>query len=299
MTIVSYKPNIYKYVIQATSPTFKLQRINLPNKTITQPINENKRTVFEEFIKILEVYGDFGYNGNLESLLDVPCPEMSFTKSTLHEVLIALFGVCGLAPKMTDFRTIDYIDLKSNDNNNWNSEEVFIRFEKNNSLENYSDCLDYDVENAISDINVVSTQWLASTSEEVLISDDNFIWKTPTDIYEIVNVKLRAENEFLVETKNTDNPITLGLHELDITDYVVPKEIYETLLTSSEAVQKDKNYKRNNLYYENNVIGGGGFSESSWIANLATQKALFNIIDLVLEYRGYILVEKETDLRKY
>lgn len=300
-TIVTYKPNIYKYVIQATSPTFKLQRIDLPNKLITQPINENKRTVFEEFIKILEVYGnnEFGYNGNLESLLDVPCPEMSFTKSTFHEVLIALFGVCGLAPKMTNFRTIDYIDLKAINANNWNSEDVFIRYEKSNSLENYSDCLDYDVENAISDKNVVSTQWLASTSEEALVTDDNFIWKMPSDIYEIVNVKLRAEDVFLVETK-TDQPVTLGLYDIDITDYVIPKEVYETLLTSSAVIQKDKNYKRNNLYFENNIIGGGGFTESSWVASIQTQRALFNIIDLVIEdYRGYILVEKETNLRKY
>ena len=299
-TIVTYKPNIYKYVIQATSPTFKLQRIDLPNKLITQPINENKRTVFEEFVKILEVYGNnnFGYNGNLEGLLDVPCPEMSFTKSTFHEVLIALFGVCGLAPKMTDFRNIDYIDLKAINANNWNSEDVFIRYEKSNSLENYSDCLDYDVENAISDVNLVSTQWLPSTSEEALITDDNFIWKMPSDIYEILNVKLRAEDVFLVETK-TDQPVTLGLHDIDITDYVVPKEVYETLLTTSAISEKSKDYKRNNLYFENNVIGGGGFSESSWIASIQTQRALFNIIDLVLDYRGYILVEKETNLRKY
>lgn len=302
---VAYNPKKYKYLIQAISPTFKLQRIVLPNKLITQPLLDYKRTVFEEFIKILEVYGndELGYNGNLETLLDKPCPELQFTKSTLHEALIALFGVCGLAPKMNAFGIIDYIDLKAIDTRNW-SLDIFIREETSNGIENYADAFDYDVENAISNEQDITTQWILPTSEEALITDDNFIWKTPSNIYEIEKVKLAVDGGFSVERKNgtsTLDVVDLVVNNLDITDYVVSKEIYDTLKVSSAVSEDGEDFKRNNLYYENNIIGGGAFSEKTWIASLPSEKALTNIVNLVIDKMGYILKSSgnETDLRKY
>ena len=48
---VAYSPKkMYKYVLQCVSPTFNLQRITLPNKLITQPISDTKRTIYEENI---------------------------------------------------------------------------------------------------------------------------------------------------------------------------------------------------------------------------------------------------------
>lgn len=287
----SHSPKNYKYLIQATSPTFKLQRITLPNKLITQPITGNKRSVFEEMIKILEVYyPTLNIDYRLETLMSVACPELQFTKSTLHEVLISLFAVCGLAPKMEEFDTLTFIDLKGNNNSNWNSEEVFIRVEKSNSINNYADGLDFDVENAIDNVETITTTWMAVTSEEALVTSDNFIWKTPTNIYEISKVTISSKggfpsNKILIDGSLSD--ITTNITNVDITDFVVSKEIYETLKTSSKAYEDGLDFKRNNLYYEGNIIGGGGYDESTWIASLPTGKAIHNVVRLAIEKIGY------------
>lgn len=264
-TVVAYTPKKkYKYFIQATSLTLQLQRIVLPNKLVTQPLNDEKRTVWEELSKILEVYApNVWLNPDLEDLLSIPIPELQFTKSTLYEVLVAMFAVAGLAPKMTHMNFIDYIDLKSSRASiNWQSKDLFIRMEKTNNISNYTDALDYDIENFINKSETITTHWLSPTSNDVAVTTDNFIWKTPSDIYEIVKVQAYAELTIKYDT-DTDVATKTEKKYVDITDYVIPKNVWEVLKVSSSGGVKEGEYKRNYVYFEGNELVGN-FTESTW-----------------------------------
>lgn len=293
-----HNPKNYKYMFQTVSPTFKLQRNTLPNKLITQPITDNKRTVWEELNKIMEVYADdITINPDLQDLMNIACPELQFVKSTLHEILITLFGVCGLAPKMDYYYYLSYIDLKSSTNvNNWKSEEIFIREEETNNVQNYADSLDFDIENAISNDEDITTQWLSPTSENAIVGTDDFIWKVPSNIYEIVKVEL-----FGSMTASKDDVLYI-LNTVDITDYVIPKSIYDTKYVSSKIFEDSLDYKRNLMYYENNIIGGGAFTEDAWL-NIGVKPAIQNVIRKGLFAMGYSYdptsSASETDYRNF
>ena len=273
----TYNPNSYAYLIQCVSPTFNLQRNTLPNKLITQPITDTKRSVWEELNKIMEVYADdITLDPDLQELMSRPCPELQFVKSTLHEILITLFAVCGLAPKMAYFNFLSYIDLKSSTNaKNWKSSEIFIRDEKSNSVESYADALDYDIENAIGEEEDITTQWIAPLSDEAFISDDNFVWKMPSDIYEIVKVEALADIKYTKTDAPTNWEEAKGI-VAEITDYVIPKEVWETLKESIVVGAIKGKFKRNYLYYEGNTIYGN-HSEKEWVGS-ESGKAIANAI---------------------
>lgn len=263
-SIVSYNPIKYKYLIQATSETFLLQRITLPNKLITQPIEGTKRTVFQELMKILEVYAPNLYNDydkRLEDLMNVPCPQLHFVKSTLHEVLIDLFAVCGLVPKIT-LGVLSFTNLRGNNTNIDFSN--FIRVEGSNNISNYADMLDYDIENAISEEEDVETAWIAPTSDEAIVTTENYFWKLPTEAYDVLSVELNGRN---IQVKPTldDDWIDLDDEAIDITYYVVPKVVYDTLKLSSKVEEKGAEYKRNNLFFEGDRIDGATFTETNWL----------------------------------
>lgn len=265
-----HNPVNYKYLFQCVSPTFKLQRITLPNKLITQPITDEKRTVWEELNKIMEVYAPNIYvEETLQEKLNVPCPELQFVKSTLHEVLITLFAVCGLVPKMENFNFLSYIDLKSyQTNKKWLSEDLFIRIEKENNIQSYADAFDYDIENAIDNKDFLTTTWMTPTSDEILVTKDNFVWKTPTDIYDIIKVEAKVKTYYgLIPNAPAYQDVTV-----DITSHIVPKEIWETFKTSVAPGVINGKYKRNYLYYENNTINGN-YDEGSWMG-FDTDKAI-------------------------
>lgn len=272
---VAYHPKkLYKYVFQCVSPTFNLQRITLPNKLITQPLGDNKRTIYEEIVKIRDVYCNWLVLADeLQELLNVPCPQMQFTKSTLHEILISLFAVVNLVPKMLDYDMLGFLSLEGT-TNKYPIENV-IRIEKQNSIDNYCDALDYDIENAISDDDDITTTWIAPTSEEAMLTTENFLWQLPSDIYEITNVAVKV-NIDVKTTNSLDQWQSIENAYVDITEFVVPKIVWDTLRETVSAGHIKGEYKRNYLYYDANKIYGN-YSTQNWL-NIETFKSIENAI---------------------
>lgn len=283
---VAYSPvKLYKYLFQATSLTFALQRITLPNKLITQPINENKRTIWVELNKILEVYApDIMLDPELETLLNVPSPELQFTKSTLHEILIVLFAIVGLAPKMDYLYYLSYIDLKSSrSSRKLKMSDVSIRLEKTNSIGNYADALDYDLQNILGIDDTITTTWLVPTSEEAMVTDDNFIWQLPNDIYEITKIEAKVNGSIAVPTTSGNEITEFEGEEIDFTNYVAPKEIWETLKISALTSNLKGKYKRNYVYYEENKINGN-FLETTWLGSVVPiDRSIKNALKYAME----------------
>lgn len=275
---VEHNPKKWQCIIQACSNNLSLQRYTLPNKLITQPISDNKKTVWQELNKIMEVYAPrIVLDSKLEQLMNIPCPEFQFVKATLYEVLIVLFGVCKLIPKMDAYLHLSYLSLEGS-GINYDSEKHLIRIERSNSINEYADMLDYDVENAISKEEDIDTGWIKPTSDESILTTDNFLWKLPNEIYEIKSVKAYAKVTYSLvgETSMTTRYTTI-----DITKYVIPKEVFDTYLVSAFSTYLSGNYKRNYLYYEGNKIYGN-FTEKQWLG-FNVDKAIRNAIYLSLK----------------
>lgn len=300
---VEQKPKKWQCVIQACSNNLSLQRYTLPNKLITQPISDTKKTVWQELNKIMEVYAPrIVLDSNLEQLMNIPCPEFQFVKATLYEVLIVLFGVCKLIPKMDAYLHLSYLSLEGS-GINYDSENHLIRIERSNSINEYADMLDYDVENAISKEEDIDTGWIKATSDEAVVTQKNYYWKMPSDIYEIKKVELSVDGGFdtnKIYSDGTESDTTTNFTSVDVTDFVVHKSIYDTLRTSAKIYEDGANFKRNNLYYENNIITGGAYTESNW-TSIDNVSALLNVIRLAFEKQGYNLQTfgYDIDERKY
>ena len=288
---VEYNPDRWQCVIQAVSPAFYLQRITLPNKMITQPITNEKRSVFVELKKIMDVYApNILIDERLQTLLNVPCPEFQFVKATLHEVLITLFAVCKLVPTMPDYNVLSYLELKETNVNHKLSD--FNRFQISNNVSEYADMIDYDLENAISNEQDIETNWLLPTSDEPTITTENYYWKLPSNIYEIKRVEVSGNN-FEIYVNGWFN---LGTENIDITNYVVSKDVYDTLKTSTsvDAVEGEE-YKRNNLYYENNGIYGASYRDDKYLEWLSNPQAIVNAVYWSLKDSGLSFSDLRVD----
>ena len=280
---VEYNPDRWQCVIQAVSPAFYLQRITLPNKMITQPITNEKRSVFVELKKIMDVYApNILIDERLQTLLNVPCPEFQFVKATLHEVLITLFAVCKLVPTMPDYNVLSYLELKETNVNHKLSD--FNRFQISNNVSEYADMIDYDLENAISNEQDIETNWLLPTSDEPTITTENYYWKLPSNIYEIKRVEILGNN---FEIYAYDSWVNLENENINITDYVVSKDVYDTLKTSTSVnAVEGKDYKRNNIYYENNGIYGASYRDDKYLDWLSNPQAIVNAVYWSLKDTG-------------
>lgn len=281
--IVEFEPIKYQCLIQATSSNIKLQRIDLPNKLITQHELTAKRSVWTELNKIMQVYApDIMINKDLEEKMSMPCPELQFVKATLYEVLVTLFAVCGLIPKMDNEYTsyLSFIELKKS-GINYNFKDHLIMFEESNSINEYADMYDYDIENAISSDADMKTGWIIPTSDEGIVNVGNFFYKVPTTIYEIEKVEITTEGFYFNYPTMGDYFISqppYNLKTLDITENVVSKEVYDTLLVSSALQVEDLKYKRTNFYYEDNAIRGVNYNESNWFPT-STTSALETVVN--------------------
>lgn len=280
---IAYNPNKYKYVIQLVSLTFALQRITLPNLTITQPLSDDKKTVLNQVERLLKLYLP-SYSLVFDTTpLQVVCPEMQFTKSTLYEVLSQLFAIGNYIPTVKRISngvySIGAIDYKGN-NTNYDLSYFDISLASNTASE-YSDALDVDIENGINNGNDVKTTWIASTSQEAMVTKDNFIFQLPSNIYEIYKVEaildvyINVSGEGAVDHTDKNRIV-------DITERVVSKKVWDTYYSSSElthiADTDTIKYKRNYLFYENNIINGN-YDESLWgIAPASTLSSLQDAI---------------------
>lgn len=280
---IAYNPNKYRYVIQLVSLTFALQRITLPNLTITQPLGDEKKTVLSQIERILKLYLSSYTLGFDTTPLLVPCPEMQFTKSTLYEVLNQLFSIGNYIPIVSRITAngnyiIGAISFKGNETNYAFS--YFDMAQARNNASEYSDALDVDIENGINNDSDVKTPWIASTSQEAMVTKDNFIFQLPSNIYEITKVEAILD---------VYNGVGEGGHVdknriVDITERVVAKKVWDSYYSSSTLLINDTpdtdtiKYKRNNLYYEGNIINGN-YDESLWgIAPASTLSSLQNAI---------------------
>ena len=265
----------YNYQVTLISPTIRLQRIPMPNRKITQPLVGTKKTLWDVINNYVSLYApDFVLSGILynETYL-IECPEMSWNRPTLFEVLNDLLSVIGAVVTITGFTTIDLLFLFKQGNEIDDTSETLSNIELSQFAEEYASELEMETENAIVNYtNSETIEWVAvKTTQGAVVTTENCEIILDNPIYELTEVRCRVVY--------FDDPDNIEI-DVDITPYVVEKSVYDLLEASASTSVVTGDYKRNRLYYTmgDSVIYGLSYTEESVLPFIATPYAIINIL---------------------
>jgi hypothetical protein len=285
-TTVSFNPLKYNYDINLISETIKLQKIVMPNLTITHPIGKEPKPIWK---KLEEYYLTYIYPQYNELELDLSiydliedCPEGEFNRPTAFEVFNTLLGKVNGVVRVHNHK-IGFLRLDQ-----YGDEIDESKLYYNNdtqTIKDYADRLDVQVSNGITEKkNFASLSGITVRGGEgqAVVNDDNMLILLEKPIYDLSE---EADVYVYIPYKDTveNNKEITGIARLRITDRIVEKAVYDTYKVSSSQIEVSSTAKRNNLYYVRgqNTIEGLNYNEST-ILGFSTNSALYNIIDLEL-----------------
>lgn len=262
-------PREYNYEIGLVSNTIKLQRIILPNRSITRSIITGSKSIYYYLDHFRQVYAsDYVFSQQIiDATQYVSCPEFQWSRPTLYEVFNDLLSVINAVVTVQMPGIIDMMSLvKSGTAIN---ESDFNDIESSRSIEDYADTIEMDASNVVSpQENAITTNWigLRTTQADGVLTDET------AEI--IVEKPIQKINRIWFWWG--DDP--LGIH--DITDWVLEKKQYD-LLKVSNAVEPwiGEGYKRHYLYYTegSNVIGGLCYKDSTWFPEANSWGSLYSL----------------------
>lgn len=268
--VVSFEsPRVYNYQVELISMTMYLQRIWMPNRSVTQPIVGTKKTIYEVLNNYIAVYApSLSLSMDLyDKTYNVTCPEVQWNAPSLYEVMNDLLSVVGCVVTMTDYDVVSVIDINARgsaiDESKLNNFEVF------QSVETYANEIESNVSNAVYRKRNVKTFEIITprTTQDAMLTTDNAELILSKPVYAIDKIELAVYTD------------VSGVVDIDITDHVVEKTVYDTYYSSAEiGIVNGTNYKRNAIYYTegSNVIKGLSYSEPSYLG-FSGRKAIVNI----------------------
>jgi len=313
---------LYQYTINLTSLTKELERITLPNISITKPKNgaaKSIQTVIEELIqdyspKYLNSNGVLTrlYSNNI--FIGTPCPDMQMSRPTLREAIDRVLSVVNCICRVLlvyGERKIDYIDL--------NSKRLPIELSQylNYKPENQSSS-DYATETENNYNNVVPNQialvnnntkvceYMGFRSESMIVDDENAVLITNNPIYDLKEVLFCGD----VYGTHTSAPLSINWSyeefngttsftynktiyvELDITNYILEEKDFNIL---------DYETKKSRAYYSrgDNKIQGLLNYKKSFLENYVTLQNIVNLLRFNISniYKGDIKNKVLEDIR--
>lgn len=275
----NFETDDHAYTTTFFSETKGLERITLPNYTVTQS-NGLQRSVWWQIERVCSLYvprikvgtSNESYSYQRKYSLDpalqtrfnnIVCPEMQWNNPTLREVLNDLVSVddCIIVVKEG---IISFYDLKQRGNEIDVSKLSMSK--KSMSSQDYAGELTIDMQNAIGHKRTVACEAvsLRAPKGEVPLTTDNGIIPTMMPIYDIKHLRVRFPTVFWDDSGVGDPVIAKSYGWEDITDRVLEKEEFDLL--SNVAVNTSaynnldnftdhngitvKKHKVNFLYYE-------------------------------------------------
>ena len=269
------KPYKYNYQVNLMSLTKKLETIVLPNLSITN-IGQNRTVGF--YIRKASYYFKEPVEFEIPSILEnMICPEIQLGSSTLREYLDFLYSLNGCIVKLK-YDGVKYI-ITYQDLNERKGEmprEYIATLTSSASAENYASSLETELDEYISQEPTTEIQQLKS--DDYVFDSNNARLILTHRIYDLLKVVVKDvkfdsapyiagyEEGYGVGERKAFLPLgklsnflgkDIATADLDITNYITIKDIYETLeiLESGKYDPKNpnmysKNYKNNTLYWE-------------------------------------------------
>lgn len=206
----------YEYTIALMSETKLLEKIQLPNRTIRNPLKAPQLKVNEligQFCKLyIPVVKYFNKNSNtwsyhqiidyqsvidVNSIFNVDCPDMEFNHPTLRQVLTSLMQVVGCLPRIVNHK-LTYINLRTK-----STEFVIPSGRKyivstSNSSDSYNTSIQTLGENIVGENNIVKNETLGFRDVEnvFLKHTENLKLTTEFPIKEIKSLKMNVPVNF-------------------------------------------------------------------------------------------------------
>ena len=258
----------YIYTIGLASPTLKLQRIVLPSRSITNSLDGSADlTIYQALNQYRLLYAPtYTFSSALISKTNtVPCPEFSWTRPTLFEVFNDLLGVIGCVVTLTgntlNSTTISLLDLYEAGSQIDETKINNYEFERN--VAEYANKVEIQASNVYDTTTNTTAEWVnVRTTQSAVMTDKNQELVLSKPIFQIKKVIAK-----IVLFGNTQS---YG-KEIDITNRVVEKTVYDTFYNSNNAGRladtSTKKYRRNYAYYSqgSNIISGLDYKEEDWI----------------------------------
>lgn len=280
----SYDDCDHTYTMTLFSRTKDLERIALPNCSVTQPINGGtKRTVLEEIKRFCNLYVPkmrvaTSYGHTFESKYElsqnvgdmfsnIECPEFQWNRPTLREVLNDLMSTKDCVAYINKYGEIDYIDMRVKGNEIDTSTLVYSKKSVNSA--DYVGELSIDMQNALGKNRTSCVEYLTLRAPEgsTTLTTENAIFRTQHPIYNVrrITAYYRYRSD---ATGNTyywvSYPITEFVKEKEewelLSSVKIGSTAYLNLETISILGRPIKTHKVNFIYFErgNNTIENFG-----------------------------------------
>ena len=206
----------YEYTIALMSETKLLEKIQLPNRTIRNPLKAPQLKVNELIGQFCKLYIPsvkyFNKNSNtwsyqqiidyqsvidVNSIFNVDCPDMEFNHPTLRQVLTSLMQVVGCLPRVVNHK-LTYVNLRLKP-----TEFVIPNGRKyivstSNSSDSYNTSIQTLGENIVGENNIVKNETLGFRDVEnvFLKHTENLKLTTEFPIKEIKSLKMNVPVNF-------------------------------------------------------------------------------------------------------
>ncbi len=206
----------YEYTIALMSETKLLEKIQLPNRTIRNPLDAPQLKVNELIGQFCTLYIPkvkyFNKNSNtwsytqiidfqevisVNSIFNVDCPDMEFNHPTLRQVLTSLMQVVGCLPRIVNHK-LTYVNLRTKP-----TEFVIPNGRKyivstSNSSDSYNTSIQTLGENIVGENNIVKNETLGFRDVEnvFLKHTENLKLTTEFPIKEIKSLKMNVPVNF-------------------------------------------------------------------------------------------------------
>lgn len=291
--------NNHHYVVKLFSETKGLERVTLPNLTVTQPTTGTKKTVLFTMKKIEYCYfpiykkydsslenqkhykyaEKYEYTTATEQKFDgFTCPEFQWNEPTLREVLTDLFSVDDCIPVVRQGQ-ISYYSLKEKGNPIDTSKLSYSK--RTMSSGDFVGELTLNMKNAIGHNKTVCCEYISLQAPEGngTLTTENGVIKTHNPIYSIRKIVVYLCDHSRVVFTN----VAGRWHKVDVSSRVkeyedwnilsgvkVSSSMYNDLPSWTDANGlTEKEHKINYLYYErgkNEIHNIGKIYDSSWTA---------------------------------
>lgn len=242
----SFETDDHLYTVALFSETKELERITLPNCSVTQPISGTKKTVYDEIYRFWSLYAPiiktydstatnhYSYEKKLKldphifrRFDNITCPEFQWNNPTLREVLNDLFSTddCIVVVKEG---YISFYDLKQKGNPIDTTKLNFSK--KTMSSQDYVGELTIDMQNAIGKEPSLVCEGVTLRAPEGSgsLTTANGVIGTLQPIYSIKRLRVKCP---LFRREDTDEGV-VEIHSyvwLDITDRVLEEEEFNLL----------------------------------------------------------------------
>lgn len=206
----------YEYTIALMSETKLLEKIQLPNRTIRNPLDAPQLKVNELIGQFCKLYIPsvkyFNKDSNtwsyrqiidyqsvidVNSIFNVDCPDMEFNHPTLRQVLTSLMQVVGCLPRVINHK-LTYINLRTKPTEFVIPSDRKYIVSTSNSSDSYNTSIQTLGENIVGENNIVKNETLGFRDVEnvFLKHTENLKLTTEFPIKEIKSLKMNVPVNF-------------------------------------------------------------------------------------------------------